>query len=222
MSKIQKIQSLLPDFHGIWASVPGGYPSDYQTLAIHKGRVMTRALTHAQGLNVLEAGCNSGLYSIILSNYAKSIIAVDYDKINISRALLGFEFAKKNNLCEKDIEFLHSDLISTLSHLENVDCFVASLFLYYLIDEELITLQNFIRKQINTIIIQCRPDRHKLVSGNPQFGNVSNLSLYNGLYDLPDNIQFIRDCGFTDVLVMGLDLTSEEVCPVLVAKRTNY
>lgn len=218
-TKTQNIFSSVSKLHEIWASIKGGYPSNYQTLSIHKGRVMFRALAHAQDLDVLEAGCNSGLYSIILSNYAKSVTGVDFDKINIDRALLSFDYAKKNNLCRENIEFFHSDLISALPKSQHANCLVASLFLYYLHDNELLVLRDFIREKIQTIIIQCRPDRHKLVFGKPEYGNVSNLSLYNGLYDLPDNIDFLRDCGFPDITILGLDLISEEVCPVLVAKR---
>jgi SAM-dependent methyltransferase len=218
-SNIQSIVSSVPKLHEIWATVIGGYPSNYQTLSIQKGRVMLRGLAYAQGLDVLEAGCNSGLYSIILSNYANSVTGVDFDDKNIERAVLSFEYAIKNNLCIDNIRFVHSDLISCLPSLQNVNCLVASLFLYYLKDDELVTLRDFIRQQVQTIIIQCRPDRHKLVFGKPEYGNVSNLSLYNGLYDLPDNINFVRDCGFPDITVLGLDLINEEVCPVLVAKR---
>lgn len=208
-----------PKFHELWATVPGSYPPDYQTLKIHKGRVMKRALAQTVGRNVLEAGCNSGLYSLILSNYADSVVCVDYDRANIDRASLVYRYALDSRMCRENIRFVNSDIISALRSAGEVDCLVASLFLYYLYDEDLLVIQRFIRDRIGMLVVQCRPDRHKLVYGNPQFGNVSNLTLYNGLYALGDNIDFIRDCGFSDILILGLEQTSEEVCPVLIAKR---
>jgi len=218
---INAICSSIHSLHAVWRDIEGNYPHNYQNLSQSKAQVMLRALKFTLGQRVLEMGCNSGLYTLIMSNYASSVDAIDIDGPNIQRAKAGFDFAQSNGWCADNINFECSGIIEFINDRADFDCFVASLVLYYLKDDEVVKLRDYIRKNINRIIVQCRPARKKLVENNPQYGLVSYTSLYNGLYDISDNLNFLHDCGFKDVLVYGMGEIENDACPVLIADKNG-
>jgi SAM-dependent methyltransferase len=220
-ANVNSICSSVKSLHDLWRNIEGGYPYNYQNLTQSKAEVMLRALKYTSGQRVLEMGCNSGLYTLIMSNYASSVDAIDIDGPSILRAKAGFDFARSNGWCADNINFECAGVIEFINDHADYDCFVASLALYYLNDDAVVKLRDYIRNHISRIIVQCRPARKKLVENNPQYGRVTYTSLYNGLYDLSDNLNFLQDCGFKEVLVYGMGEIENDSCPALIADKNG-
>ncbi len=63
-----------------------------------------RMLPHGEDVTVLELGCSEGIGTIFLTEYAKKIVAVDYDKEAIDYA--------HHNIPHPNITFIHSDFLN--------------------------------------------------------------------------------------------------------------
>lgn len=218
-SNVKSICSSISSFYELWRDIDGSYPYNYQNLSQLKSQTMLRAISYTKERKVLEIGCNSGLYTLMISNYASSIDAIDIDYANVQRALAGFRFARSNGWCLNNINFECARATEFLANHEEYDCLVAALVLYYFKDDEIMMIKDYIQKNISRLIIQCRPARRKLVENNPQYGRVSYTSLYGGMYDIAGNLQFINDCGFRDVRIFGMGDMEDDHCPVIIADK---
>jgi hypothetical protein len=216
--KTQKIINSIDEFHRIWKSIDGGYPYDYQNLESGQTQTLLGALGNDINLgNVLEIGCNTGIYSLVISNFSSHVHAVDINNENIVRARLGMSYALKNGFIRDNITFYRDSVVNMIvNNGSNYNTCIATLVLYYLSDGELLQLMSFIKNSIKTLIIQCRPDRDKMVDGKEdQFGKASYTSLYNGLFKLNDNVDFFRDLGFEGIEIFGMS----RACPVIVGRK---
>jgi SAM-dependent methyltransferase len=58
-----------------------------------------------QDLNVLDLGCNNGLYSYIIGDKFKKVLGIDSDELSIKRALITKKFFEKDGYNLNNIEF---------------------------------------------------------------------------------------------------------------------
>jgi len=58
-----------------------------------------------QDLNVLDLGCDNGLYSYIIGDKFKKVVGIDSDELSIKRALITKKFYEKNGYGLNNIEF---------------------------------------------------------------------------------------------------------------------
>ena len=216
----KKYATSLPELQKLWDNIEGGYPANYQNLNSPKARAFLRALSYLNDLDIVEIGCNSGLFSCLVSNVANSIYSVDIDNGNILRSKITFDYFFSKGLCKNNITFKCGNIVDLFPKISDSNCLIATCVLYHLRDNELCVLIDFIKQHIKTLIVQCRPERRKLVE-NGILNNVSNLKMYNGLYDLPDNVNFIRDCGFVDITILGVSESKGAACPVLIGSLPN-
>ena len=57
-----------------------------------------------QDLNVLDLGCNNGLYSYIIGDKFKKVLGIDSDELSIKRALITKKFFEKDGYNLNNIE----------------------------------------------------------------------------------------------------------------------
>ena len=58
-----------------------------------------------QDLNVLDLGCDNGLYSYIIGDKFKKVVGIDSDELSIKRSLTTKKFFEKNGYNLNNIEF---------------------------------------------------------------------------------------------------------------------
>ena len=193
-----------------------GYPVDYQGITA-KSKSLIEQLDCFRGKSVLDIGCNSGFYSYITGMYAKSVIGCDVEPVLIQRC----EQARPvfNKIYDTSrVKFIYGNFASQLSGA--IDGVMASLVLYHVGNDNLIALRDFLRKNKPVILLQARPMRAEAFRKNPSWGIVAATTLYNGMFLVEDNLDFLRDCGYDSAEVYGLNSTEfyGENFPVILAK----
>ncbi len=87
-------------------------------------------------------------------------------------------------------------------------------------NDNLLALRDFLREKKPVILLQARPMRAEAFRKNPSWGIVAATTLYNGMFLVEDNLDFLRDCGYDSAEVYGLNSTEfyGENFPVILAK----
>ena len=193
-----------------------GYPVDYQGITA-KSKSLIGQLDCFQGKSVLDIGCNSGFYSYITGMYAKSVLGCDVEPVLIQRC----EQARPvfNQMYDTSrVKFIYGNFASQLRN--DINGVMASLVLYHVGNDNLLALRDFLRKNKPVILLQARPMRAEAFRNNPSWGIVAATTLYNGMFLVEDNLDFLRDCGYDSAEVYGLNSTEfyGENFPVILAK----
>jgi SAM-dependent methyltransferase len=192
-----------------------GYPINYQGIT-DKSEPLLARFNHLTGRNVLDIGCNSGLYSYVAGYYAKSVIGCDVEQLLIDRARVGQKFFADFYDARK-VQFHCGNFVDKMTN--EIDAIVAACVLYHIGDDNLIKLMDFLMAKKPMIILQVRPARAAAFSHNSAWGTVSTTTLFGGMFRLDDNLEFLRACNYDNVIVAGLNSTSfyGETFPVLIA-----
>jgi SAM-dependent methyltransferase len=216
-SVVSLVKNGLQNLYSTWKCLPQntGYPIDYQGIT-KKSEPLLLELNRFAGRNVLDIGCNSGLYSYIAGIHAKSILGCDLEQVLIDRAEISRSFFNEFYDSSK-VLFHQGSFVDKLS--DDIDGIIAACVLYHVGDENLTELIKFLRFKKPLILIQARPARYQAFLKNPSWGGVAATTLYNGMYRIEDNFNFLRDCGYDNVYVTGLNATLfyDEIFPILIA-----
>ena len=193
-----------------------GYPVDYQGIT-SKAAPLLAKLECLYGRRVLDIGCNSGLYSYVAGMYAESVTGCDVEQVLIKRAEEAREFYERY-YDTRHVGFYHGNFVAQLHN--DIDAVVASLVLYHVGDENLLKLQEFLIRRKPIVLLQARPGRAEAFKRNPSWGILAATTIYNGMYRVEDNLEFLRDCGYDCAEVCGLKDSEYygELFPVIVAK----
>lgn len=192
-----------------------GYPTNYQGVTT-KSEPLLLELEVFSNRNVLDIGCNSGLYSYFAGIFAKSVLGCDLEKLLVDRAVSARPFF--NSIFDtSSIEFYQGNFVNKLT--PEVSGIIAACVLYHVGDENLQILMEFLTANKPTVVLQVRPSRGEVFLMNPDWGCVSNTKLFNGMFRIEDNLNFLRTCGYDNVRVVGLNTTSfhGEFFPILIA-----
>jgi SAM-dependent methyltransferase len=214
---LTKLKDTIGQIYQKWDSLEknSGYPINYQGLT-EKSEPLLSRFQHLAGRNVLDIGCNSGLYSYVAGYYANSVIGCDLEQLLIDRARVSREFFA-DFYDTKKVEFHCGNFIDKMT--SEIDAIVAACVLYHIGDENLIKLMGFVMVKKPMIILQIRPARAAAFSQNSAWGTVSNTTLFGGMFRIDDNLEFLRACKYDNVVIAGLNSTSYygETFPVLIA-----
>lgn len=180
--------------------------------------LVTVGLHKLSGSNVLDIGCNSGLHSLISSIVANSVVGYDNQELYINRANEAKKIFGQLGHSIKSLNFELNDFTEALGD-SGIDAIIAARILYHLGDEKIAILKEYIIKNVNKMIIQCRPSRDVIYSAR----DIAQTTVYGGLYKTTDCIQFLEDCGFTEYSVWGCEKLWKdgESFPVIFATKQN-
>jgi len=80
-------------------------------------------LPHGEKVSVLELGCNEGIGTLILSEQAEKVVAVDFDKEAIEYALKNFTDTNITFICEDFLskKFGSFNVVVSLDVVEHID-----------------------------------------------------------------------------------------------------
>lgn len=206
----------------IWASVSVDENTvalpDYQALNSNIGRALVDKLHLLKEGNVLDIGCNSGLYSLLAAPYVKSMIGCDVKKGYIDRAEVAKKYFEQNIYSVSNVRFVNANFTELLT--SDIDCVIASKVLYHLGDKNIEILKEFLSSGSKRILIQPRPQRHIKFKSHPEWCTVSVTKLYNGLYKVEDCLELLRDCGFDRAEISSMNIcTNKEYFPVIFAAK---
>lgn len=207
--------------HAIWRTISPDhvYYPDYQELN-EQAIAVIDSLPIFKGTEVLDIGCNSGLFSYFCSNHANSVLGCDTIPEMISRAnavrLVASQFSDPSK-----VDFVCADF-TTLLRKATFTGIIATRILYHIGDQSLKLLADYLTDSKPSILIQPRPNREIGFGLHPEWGKVSTTTRYGGMYKVEDNIAFLRDCGYDCVKVSHLHARSfGEYFPVITAESSN-
>jgi hypothetical protein len=169
-----------------WRSTGGEAPNeaDYQRPSDGISKMLFPSYQVFRHRSVLDMGCNSGLNSLAIALLARKVTACDTVDVYIRRALAGLEYIQ-HYAQVTNLSFHVGDFSSFLS--EDIDAIVAGRILYHIGNTNVLRLGAFISQQDEFVaVIHTRP-------GRP----ASRTTLYNGLIEVADVVNFLRDCGMT-------------------------
>jgi hypothetical protein len=194
-----------------------GYPKDYQRID-QKTEPVIDQLALFRGSHVLEIGSNFGLYSLLMSDIADTIYALEVDKTIFSVGLRWRQFfvargAILHNL--KQIRGAASEAVDI-----SYNALLLTLVLYHLNNDEIDLLLEDGKKKCERVIIQCRPGRRLKKEQGKLSGHVTNTERFDGLYDIAGNIRFLEAMGMRRISVtVSEKLLGGEVFPVITGVR---
>lgn len=205
----------------LWASVEVDsktvVSSSYQKLNKISYSIIQQ-LHRLEGSNVLDIGCNSGIYSLLGARYAKKMLGCDTKEGYIFRAQVAKQYFQNSVYDVSNTKFVVGNFVDYLN--DDIDCIIASKVLYHLGDKNILALKNFLSIGKRKILIQARPQRDISFKKYPEWGVVSATKIYNGLYKLEDCLDFLRDCGFDSVEISSMTVeTNGEFLPIIYAAR---
>jgi SAM-dependent methyltransferase len=208
----------IPNLQTLWRGVKDEYPFDYQNLT-DKSKTLVQCLPLLADCRVLDIGCNSGFYSILLGQVAHSVTGVDPSAALIHRAKLAHEYFEKNGYSLHHVDFL-TDNFANILPVRDFDAVLASLVLYHVGDSNIQVLKQALTTKITKVLIQCRPARDVIFTQKPERGPIATTKLYNGLYKIEDCLTFLRDCGFAHARILHMNVPFyKEYFPIIYAER---
>jgi len=89
-----------------------------------------------KGKNVLEFGCNAGLFCFEIMNHAKSYVGVEKNPVYYAQALV-----TKKHIKNERVEFLRMTAKEYMKNPRKIDAFFSAYLLYHLDDEEISMLR---------------------------------------------------------------------------------
>jgi len=210
-------QEHIAALHDIWKkqSPEFGYYPTYQDVN-SKSIALIQQLDRFQGRRLLDIGCNSGLYSCLAGLRAASVLGCDVERVLIERANSAAQYIAPH-LPARNVAFRLGSFTDVLD--QDFDAVLASLVLYHVGDEALARLAEFLKARKPLVVLQVRPARAEAFASKPDWKVVSTTLKYGGMYTVEGNLEFLRDCGYEDATVHGLNSTLYygEYFPVVVA-----
>lgn len=193
------------------------YPVDYQNINV-KTNLVIEYLPLLSGSRLVDLGSNFGMFSLLSAQFCKSVVGVERDSDIYLAANDNLQTLRIEGYELENVSFLNAES-SVVEKLE-FDAVLLTLVLYHLNDDEISILQNNIAKKCSFALVQTRPGRaSQYVDGKlPDY--VSNNKKYNGLINVEDNINFLKDCGFKTFKISYLkELFFGEDFPVILGLR---
>lgn len=199
--RLSRLVAEIPALQQAWASVQHhGYAANYQALS-EKSEALVTAFRFFRDADTLDIGCNSGLYTYILSIFCKSVTGVDPDAKLISRAEAGRAHLQRRKILTNNISFSNKALKDIAT--ANYNSILAACVLYHLSAEEIDLLQDVLAERIQAVLIQVRPDRLAAFQRGQNKDYPSRHNRHGGLFTVEDNVAFLRKTGFKDILVFN-------------------
>ena len=194
-----------------------GYPKDYQRIDQKTIPVIER-LEIFRGLNVLEVGSNYGMYSLLMSEIAYKVFALEIDKSIYEVGLKWRQFFENLGCSFYNLEQINDE--ATRAKQINYDALLLTLVLYHLNDAEIDLLIEDAKAKCEKIVIQCRPARNLAAQRGAFTGHISKTTRFDGLFDIAGNIKFLEAVGMKRISVtVSEKMLGSEVFPVLVGQR---
>ena len=195
----------------------GGYPKDYQRVD-QKTLPVIDALETFSGKHVLELGSNFGMYSLLMTEYARKVVALEIDKSIFNVSLKWRKYFETRGMPFDNLEQINgaaSEMVKI-----DYDALLLTLVLYHLNDDEIDVLVEDARKKCEKIIVQCRPGRAIASQRGSFTGHVSKTSRFDGLYEIAGNIRLLEAIGMKNISVtVSEKMLGSEVFPVIIGSK---
>lgn len=133
-----------------------------------------------KGKNVLEWGCNSGLFAYEIAKYAKGYIGVDKSEYCFQQAIMTSEHIEN-----KHVTFLNMRAREFIKQNCDYNAFVSFYVLYHLHDDEVDLLKSVVFPKCDVTINMIRTHKREA---------------HNEFWKLDVTTRFIKDCGFKVVV----------------------
>lgn len=214
---VSDVLELAPDLTRLIASAGSEYPPDYQQIS-PKSTFVLNNLPVFEGKRVVDIGSNFGIYTMLISRYAHSVVGMERSPKIFDAANLVLNYLKGRGFSLENVTFRNqsAEYIKEL----DVNAALISLVLYHLQDSIIDEIFNFLTHRCETVVLQARPARYKAFQKGLLTDHVSVNTKYNGLFDLDDNLQLVHDCGFKKIRIdVNPELYYGEVFPVIVASK---
>ena len=195
----------------------GGYPKDYQRID-QKTLPVIDALEIFRDSRVLEIGSNFGMYSLLMSEYAEKVFALEIDDNIFEVGLKWRKFFEERGLSFDNLEQIRGAAREAVRI--DYNALLLTLVLYHLKDDEIDLLVKDAKQKCEKIIVQCRPGRAAALQRGSFKGHVSKNQRFDGLYDIAGNIKFLEAIGMKTIsITVSEKMLGSEVFPVLVGSR---
>lgn len=135
-------------------------------------------LDYYKGKDVLEIGCNAGVFAYEIAKHAKSYIGVEKDKDYYEQAMITAKHINHDHC-----GFINGDVFSVPVDL-NYNAFIGLFVLYHFSNMEVAEWKNAILPKCDTVIIQIRLEERK-----------EKKNVY-GFYKPENVICFLSHAGF--------------------------
>ena len=148
---------------------------------------------HFKGKDVLELGCNAGIYGYELAQVAKSYIGVDRGDYYIDQANITKKYIKNPNVIFYNMsvnDFIKSDI---MGEIPTYNALFSSFALYHFADKETDKMMESVLPKCDIVIIQTRTKKR------------SPWKKYNSRkFWKPKNCaKYLEECGFKCKIIMG-------------------
>jgi hypothetical protein len=196
------------------------YPANYQDVS-GKTEILVSALNIFADSKLLDVGSNFGLFSLLSAKYCRTVTGLEREEKIFEASGAVKEFLAKVGYRVGNVEFYKGTVSQGLSAYD-FDSMLLSLVLYHMNDSEIGIIGDALRNRCERVVIQARPGRKQKFQSGSLTDFVSNTTLYNGLISASDNVNFLRDCGFSDIKIINLPhLYDGEDFPLIVGAKSG-
>jgi len=128
-------------------------------------------------LNVIEIGCNAGLYAYEIAPKAKTYLGIEKSKMYYKQSLETLKHIKTKN-----VTFINKSASQYMKYnsFENIDIFMSFNVLYHLEDKELWLLKNKVLSACTMSIIQIRKEGKKVKKNKLKLHTIDGVLDYLG------------------------------------------
>lgn len=203
--------------NSISQSDAGGYPLSYQRVDQKTAPVISK-LDLFSGCKVLEIGSNFGMYTMLMSRFAKTVTGLEIDRsiFDISGRWLKFFGSKGYRF---DNVTLLNESAAACTRID-YDALLLTLVLYHLSDDEIDLIIEDAKRKCDRVVIQCRPGRILAAERGSFSGHISKNTRFDGVFDIAGNIRFLEALGMKKISVtVSEKMLGSEVFPVLTGER---
>ncbi|MDO9639976.1 MAG: hypothetical protein Q7J44_15675 [Pseudotabrizicola sp.] len=195
----------------------GGYPLSYQRVD-QKTEPVIRKLELFRNRNVLEIGSNFGMYTMLTSQFAKTVTGLEIDRSIFDISGRWLQFFKDKGYSFDNITLLNESA-ATCTRID-YDALLLTLVLYHLSDDEIDLIIEDAKKKCDCVVIQCRPGRILAAERGSFSGHISKNTRFDGVFDIAGNIRFLEALGMKKISVaVSEKMLGSEVFPVLTGER---
>jgi SAM-dependent methyltransferase len=211
-------EELFPALKAAWGE---DIPDLYQFDNI-RARTVAEHLDFLSGCRVLDVGCNSGIYSLMLGSIAPYVHGIDINEPFIRLAQIAKNHFQRNVHDMSHVTFEQTGFYNFKPAKHAFDAVLACNVLYHLGDEEIKILEQIL-KGCRKAMFQMRPRRQMAYEkAKEKFFYVSRNSVCGGLYTVGHAVDFLQGLGFNHFQIRGEENYWEaidEPFPVVLASR---
>jgi cyclopropane fatty-acyl-phospholipid synthase-like methyltransferase len=209
-------ERVFPDLKAIWKD------KDFELYQFEnpRSRNVIDNLDYLADCRVLDVGCNSGIYSLLLAANAAHVHGIDVNAKYLEAAEAAKQYFREHVYSVDNVSFERTTLSQLRARETNFDAILACNVLYHLTDEEIDVMRDLL-KGCRRVLFQMRPRRQLAYERNKEsFYYVSRNSVCGGMFTIGHAVEFLESEGFRNFQIKGEEnYWLDEVFPVVMASR---